>query len=226
MSLTLGMLAGNEAVQPFFINAVSGATSPNQVGMSWAHTTDPRTAALVVGVYAGASSGNNSSLTGAWFNNVPMTLIRQNNQGNLTTGMYVLFNPPIGTFNVSVTADGSGRGFAASSLALGGVKVIDAETGGGGSSTNTNPYSTSLTAPTGGIAVANVGVRGNSGLSVSATSPQGIILAAPANVFTSDGNTKYQALFYLPTLVGPGASTLTANASSASGRGQQFVIFK
>jgi hypothetical protein len=228
MPLTMGMLAP-KAVAPFFIDGNAGSNSASATSRTWTHTTTSATTALVVGAYANVNSGV-PDITNVTFNGVALTEIRQTASGNLSTAIWWMLNPPVGSYSIVVSFSGSDRGVAGSSLNLGGVSAVDVDGGGGSGSTTTDPFSTTVTAVSGGIPIANVGIEANSSTlnTVSVTSPTGMTLAHTANRFTSNSFAKYQALFYSNTLVAAGSQTLTADvtAGTINGRSQQFVIFK
>jgi hypothetical protein len=108
-------------LEPYYISASGVAISGTAETLSWSHTTTPETTCLVVGqtiIKNGATAGT-STVT---FNGVSFSQIVSvaTFSGFQATRLHVLFNPPVGTFTLSVTISGTiDRGHCAQAINLG-----------------------------------------------------------------------------------------------------------
>jgi hypothetical protein len=129
MPLTMGLLSRKSA-NPYYISSSTGGVSNTAETLSWTHTTTADTTCLVVGqtvVKSGADAGT-STVT---FNGVALTQIVEAtyNANNQATRLFRLFNPPVGSFTLSVQISGTiDRGHCAQALNLGGANAVSGST--------------------------------------------------------------------------------------------------
>ena len=223
-ALNSGVLLG--VLLPYYIDGNAGSNSANASSISWSHTTTADTTCLVVGTQVG-NSGNTASVSGVTYNGVSLTMVQRSaaaTQGQ--GGLWVLFNPPIGTYTITMSANDGNRGISGSSANFGGATAVNASVN--GNTAINNPRTITLTSTARGLPVGNKHIGGNNGTlhTVSTTDPSGMTLAATANRFTSNSFAKYQGLFYSPTLVNAGSVGFKAQvtAGTIAGSSQQFMI--
>lgn len=213
---------------PYFINANAGSLSASAGSLTWSHTTTIDTKCLVVGTFC-QNNGNSITMNTVTYNGIALTQIQSSIANGGNGSMWVLFNPPIGTYNIVITPTATAdRGIAGSSMNIGNVSsvVISGET----DNASTDPMTTTITNLTEGIAIGNKVITGlNATLfAVTQTSPTGIVQAHTPSSFTSNGFAKWQALFYSPNLVYSGSVSFTCDVTSGSisTTNQQFMILQ
>jgi hypothetical protein len=228
MSMIWQKLLNAGAVDPYFIDGNAGDNSASASSLSWTHTTTSDTTCLIVGGFLNRNSGT-CSINSVTYNGVAMTTI-QNISNRFASGLFVMFNPPIGTHTVSVSCTGGDRGIAFSSMNIGGASVVDVSDGESDHFDTTDPKTINVTSSARGLAVGNAAFRAtnNSALAASATSPTGMVAAHSENEFSSNSFRRWQALFYSPTLVDTGSTnfTLDVTTTNLGGRGQQYAILR
>lgn len=214
------------ASPPYFINGNAGTFSSSATTITWSHTTTAATTCLVVGTFCGNNSGT-ANVSGVTFNGVSLTSVQKASaavQGQ--GGLWVLFNPPIGTFSIVVTSNGSDRGISGQSANFGGATAVNASAN--TNTSTTDPMTTSLTSTAAGLAVGHKHVNGASGTiaTVSVTSPSGMVTCATPIGFLVNSFSKAEFLYYSPTLVASGSSSFTGDvtAGSVAGTSQQYMI--
>jgi hypothetical protein len=110
---------------PFYISSSSGGLSGSAETISWTHTTTAATTCLVVGqtIIKNSALAGTSTVT---FNGVSFTQIANASiiSGYQSTRLHCLFNPPIGSFTLSVQISGTiDRGHCAQAVNLGGASA-------------------------------------------------------------------------------------------------------
>jgi hypothetical protein len=215
MPFTLGMLPG-KSLPPYYIGAGGQSSSANATSRTWSHTTTADTTCVVVGTQVGNNAGN-ANVTGVTFNGVAMTQVQKsassaiNGQG----GLWVIFNPPIGTYNIVMSASNGDRGISGSSANFGGCSAVHASAN---SSAATNDLiTTTFTSTAAGLVVGNKHIGGDNGTlhTVSMTDPSGGALIL-ANRFTSNSFAKYQGLFYSPNIQAAGSVRFTTDVTAGT----------
>lgn len=218
---------GAKTLFPYFINSNNGSNSASATTLSWTHTTTAQTTCLIVGGFAG-DNGTTVTITGVTFNGIAMTEVQKStSSAQGMSGLWVLFNPPIGAFTVTITCGSlASRGLGGQSANFGNASGINIS--GVTNNTTSNPMSTAITSTRIGLALGNCATTssgGSTAISHSFSSPAGMIAAATPNAWISNSFAKLQGLYYSPTLVPAGSTTLTTTFSAAlGGQHQQYAI--
>ncbi len=212
---------------PYFIDGNVGTTSASATTLSWTHTTTTQTTCLIVGGFAG-DNGSTVTITGITFNGVSMTQVQKSTSSTQgMSGMWVLFDPPIGSFTVTITCGSlASRGLGGQSANFGGASAIHVS--GVTSFTSANPITTAITSTSAGLAIGNCAstiASGSTSGSYSFSSPTGMTLCSSLNTWLSNSFAKYQALLYSPVTVPVGSTTLSTPLSlTPAGQSQQYAI--
>lgn len=196
MPLTMGMLPG-KARDPYFIGSSSYSTtaSSSLEVLTWSHTTTADTTAIVV---SGAAVNNANSLDMDFvsFNGVSFgTYIAQGGSGD-SVRIFVLFNPPVGTYTLRAEVDATNdRFFAAHAINLGGVSEVNA--GNGAESTSAETLSVSLTTTKRSIVIVGAYAQvGNTNIpTITCTSPAGGTLTRSASNASNNLGKRF-SMFY------------------------------
>lgn len=111
----------NAGLEPYYISASGINISTSAETLSWSHTVTPETTCLVVGqtIIKNTAAAGTSTVT---FNGVSLSQIvsAEGFTTSQATRLHVLFNPPVGTFTLSVTISGTiDRGHCAQAINLG-----------------------------------------------------------------------------------------------------------
>lgn len=222
MPLTMGMLPGK---RPFFINGNTGTFAANSTSLSWSHTTTSATTCVVVGGYVGNNAAT-ANITGVTFNGVSMTQVQKaavSSQGQ--GGLWIIFNPPIGTYTIVLSANSGDRGISGQSANFGGCSAVNVSAN--GNTATTDPRTLTMTSTAVGMAVAarHVNIVGTATITLTASSPSGLTNTSTPNSFNSNSNRKYQSLWYSPTLVSAGSTSFTTDCNvTVAGSSVQYMI--
>lgn len=206
---------------PYFINGNNGTNSASATSLTWAHTTTAATNCLIVSGYSG-DNGTVVTISGITFNGVALTQVQRGPgaaQGSI--GLWVLFNPPIGTFNIVLTAGSlANRGIDGQSANFGSATAINTSLR--TALTSTNPITTAVTSTLIGLPVGftHTNIVGGGTVIHTYNSPTGQTLRASQS-YTSNSNRKYSTLSS-GTLVNPAGSTTLSTTSSAVFQHQQI----
>lgn len=202
------------AVSPYFIDSNAGSNSASATSRTWSHTTTSDTTCLVVGTFA-ANNAKTANVTGVTYNGVSLTQVVKSAAGSGQGGLWVMFNPPVGTYNVVMTASSGDRGIAGNSANFGGVSAVNVS--GNAALASTDPRTLTITSTAKGLPVGHkIILGGNSTLhTVTASAPTGMA-EERANKFVANSFAKYQGLFYSDTLVDAGSTSFTSDMTGGS----------
>ena len=196
LPLTMGMLPGR-ASDPYFISSSSYSTaaSSSLEVLSWSHATTADTTAIVV---SGAAVNNANSLDMDFvsFNGVSFGGFVAASSSGDSVRIFVLFNPPVGTYTLRAEVDATNdRFFAAHAINLGGVSEINAANG--AESTSAETLSASLTTTRRAIVIVGAYAQvGNTSIStITCTSPAGGTLTRSASNASNNLGKRF-SMFY------------------------------
>ncbi len=226
MPITMGMLAPKSTPPQYIANSATGNNIASGSTLSWSHTTTSQTTALIVGFFVG-NNAKTAQVTAVKFNGVSLTLIRQAYAADNGSGsLWVLFNPPVGTYTLTATANSSDRGFGGTAGNFSNVSAVNVSAT--NSAATADPRTLTMTSTALGLPVGNVsGASSSSKLQTyTATAPTGMTLAGTARRFTSNSYGKYQGLFYSNTLVPAGSTSFTVDCTVGTtvNTNQQYAI--
>jgi hypothetical protein len=221
MPLTMGAIKPPSIVIPKFVGTATGSNAASATSRSWSHATTPDTTCLIVAGFVNNNSGT-SQFTGCTYNGTSLTLIRQtptNGQGSVA--LYVMFNPPVGTYTVQVTVNGGDRGISASAANFSAASSVHAQ---GGGTYSANPMTTTVvgTQPGTPVAVCASTTAGSATMTHAWSSPSGITNLY-TNSFLSNSNRKLQTMPWSNTPVAAGSSSLTTTMSGSTRYGMHQV---
>lgn len=207
---------------PYFIDASGGTASASASSLTWSHTTTAATDCLIVTGFSG-DNGSVVTISGITYNGIALTQVRRN-PGNAqgSGGMWVLLNPPIGTYNIVLTAGSlASRGIDGQSANFGNVTAIN--TSAITAVTTTNPVTTTVTSTLIGLPIGFTHTNLATGLTTSYTfnSPTGMTLRASQS-YTSNSFRKYSVLSSSDTYINPaGSTTMSATSAQTTAYNQQ-----
>lgn len=210
---------------PFLINSNAGTNSASATTLTWSHTTTSATTCLVVGGFAG-DNGTVVTITGITYNGIAMTQVQKTaSAAQGMSGLWVLFNPPIGTYDIVLTCGSlASRGVSGSSANFGGATAVNAS--GKTDATTSNPMTTAITSTRKGLAIGNccTNIVGTGTLNQTWSSPAGMT-SLQINSFNSNSNRKHQNLCYSPVFVDASSTSLTTTSDVApAGQHQSYMI--
>lgn len=224
MPLTMGMLAAKGTGPHYIPGNESGSSSANATSRSWSHTTTSDTNCLVVTAFCNNNAGT-ANISTATFNGVSMTRDARTTVGSQgQVAIFTLFNPPTGTYTVTVTYSGGDRGVCASAVNFGGCSSV--HVAGTTNQTTSSTITTTVTSTLQGIPVGSTSttIAGSGTITHTYTSPGGMY-AGYTHSFLSNSNRKFHTTSVLEGLLPAGSNSLSVlDNVSAAGRHQAFII--
>ena len=194
--------------------ASSYSSGSGSTTLSWSHTIGSgNNRILVVGAVCEDSVPADQIISSVKFNGVNMTAVpgstksRGNSSSTLRADSYYMLNPPVGTYTVLITYNGTVSYRAGGAISLKNVKQQAPETVATNSISSATSISTNITVPNSGAWIVDVVGHSNSGAFTSSTSTER--WDKNSGYHTGAGATK--------TVTSPGSNTMSWTYSGSSG---------
>jgi len=182
--------------------------------LSWSHTVSSgNNRLLVVGIVSEDATPADQIISSVKFNGVSMTLVpdstksRGNASSGLRTDLYYMLNPPVGTFTVLITYNGSVSYRVGGAISLRNIKQQVPEAVITNSASSATTISTNITVPNAGAWIVDVVGHSNSGSFTTSTSTERWDRNSGSH--TGAGSTK--------AVSSPGSNTVSWTYSGSSG---------